>query len=103
MKKNCWEVKNCGRNIGGEKASELGVCPAAIEKKADGINNGKNGGRCCWAIAGTFCGGRVQGTYASKKINCVNCEFYRLVKDEEGGEFLIVSQINDRLNRPSCE
>jgi len=30
-KKNCWEVMNCGRQTGGTKVSEMGVCPAAIE------------------------------------------------------------------------
>ena len=26
---NCWEVKQCGRQPGGPKAGEFGVCPAA--------------------------------------------------------------------------
>jgi hypothetical protein len=25
---NCWEFKNCGREIGGIKVKEMGVCPA---------------------------------------------------------------------------
>ncbi len=25
---NCWEIKKCERLIGGNKASEFGVCPA---------------------------------------------------------------------------
>lgn len=83
MKANCWEVKKCGREIGGNKVKELGVCPAAAELKANGINNGINGGRCCWAIAGTFCGGKVQGTFSVKMINCMACDFYKKVFAEE--------------------
>lgn len=82
-KMNCWEFKKCGREPGGAKAVELGVCVAPLQEKTNGINCGKNGGRCCWAIAGTLCGGIVQGSYASKLANCMNCEFYKLVQKEE--------------------
>lgn len=34
-------------------------------------------GRDCWAIAGTLCGGVVQGTEAEKTGNCRNCDFYK--------------------------
>ncbi len=32
-KLNCWDFKKCGRQSGGEKAHELGVCPASTEKR----------------------------------------------------------------------
>lgn len=85
---NCWEVKKCGRQPGGAKAAELGVCPAALETKRDGVNQGKNGGRICWALAGTLCGGVVQGTFVQKAGNCVNCDFYKQVRKEEGSSFV---------------
>ena len=81
---NCWEVKKCGREPGGFNAAEFGVCPAAIETKVNKLNNGKNGGRVCWAIAGTLCGGKVQGSFASKLANCLNCDFHKQVLTEEG-------------------
>jgi hypothetical protein len=83
-KLNCWEVKKCGREPGGAKVKELGICPAAVEIKLTGINDGQCGGRACWAIAGTFCEGKVQGTFANKVLNCMNCEFFRQVVTEEG-------------------
>lgn len=83
MSMNCWEFKKCGREPNGLKAKELGVCPAAITTKTDKINNGKNGGRSCWAIAGTLCGGKVQGEFASKMMNCMQCDFYKIVWKEE--------------------
>jgi len=86
-KQNCWEYKKCGRQAGGAKVPELGVCPAASEKRVHGMHQGINGGRACWAVTGTFCGGNVQGTFASKLVNCMECEFYRLVGSEEGKEF----------------
>ncbi len=56
MKLNCWQVKKCGREPGGAEEAQLGTCPATAETAVNGINNGKNGGRSCWAIAGTLCG-----------------------------------------------
>ncbi len=88
MKTNCWEEKQCERHSGGEKVVELGVCPAATELKHDGKNNGKDGGRYCWKIAGTLCEGKVQGTYAAKLMDCVRCDFYKKVKEEEGENFV---------------
>ena len=72
---NCWEFKKCGREPGGAKAEELGVCQAAIESRVDEVNRGKNGGRSCWAVTGTLCGGEVQGTFAAKLGNCLMCDF----------------------------
>lgn len=86
-KMNCWEFKKCGRQPGGEKASELGICPASSERRTDKVNNGRQGGRACWAITGTLCGGKVQGSYAMKLGNCMQCEFYKLVHQEEGEAF----------------
>jgi hypothetical protein len=84
VKLNCWEFKKCGREPGGAKVSELGVCPASTETRVNGVNGGRNGGRACWAITGTLCGGKFQGTFASKVGNCLKCEFYQLVGAEEG-------------------
>lgn len=83
-KTNCWEFKKCGREPDGVKVSESGICPAAAEVGANGTNSGKNAGRACWTIAGTFCGGKVRGTFAEKVKNCANCEFYLRVAKEEG-------------------
>jgi len=84
MSLNCWDFKKCGRQPGGSRVSELGVCPASIDVKADRLNGGRNGGRICWALTGTLCGGKVQGTFAQKLANCMECEFYRLVQTEQG-------------------
>jgi len=78
---NCWEFKDCGRGPGSEP-----VCPAVTETKADGVNRGVNGGRVCWTIAGTLCGGRQQGTYAVKLETCLRCDFCQLVLREEQAE-----------------
>ena len=78
-KQNCWEFKKCAREPGGAKVKELGICQAAIEEKVDGANSGNNGGRACWALTGTLCGGKVQRTFAVKLKNCMDCDFYKLV------------------------
>lgn len=83
-KTNCWENKKCGREPGGAKAVELGVCAAATDTRLNGVHDGKNAGRACWVVSGTLCGGKVQGTYANKLGNCATCLFYKIVRVEEG-------------------
>ncbi|MBI4766175.1 MAG: hypothetical protein HY787_16510 [Deltaproteobacteria bacterium] len=83
---NCWEFKQCGRELEGKNVAELGICPAAELKKYDRINRGKNSGRICWALVGTLCGGRIQGVYALKVDTCLNCDFYQYVVQQEGKE-----------------
>ncbi len=83
-KKNCWEIKNCGREPGGARAAEMGICTAASDTASDGRNDGKNAGRYCWRVAGTFCGGKVQGDMAAKIMDCLECDFFQEVKEEEG-------------------
>ncbi|MHB8160698.1 MAG: HD-GYP domain-containing protein [Thermoleophilia bacterium] len=51
----CWKVKKCNH----------ADCPAY----------GKHNVRC-WLIAGTFCGGEVQGRFAQKLTACSECEVY---------------------------
>ena len=64
--------------------AELGICPAASDTSYDGIYSGECGGRICWAVAGTFCGGRAQGSFVDKRGTCLNCDFYKMVQQEEG-------------------
>ncbi|MBU2620716.1 MAG: hypothetical protein KKD92_00160 [Proteobacteria bacterium] len=87
---NCWEFKKCGRESGGTNVAELGLCPAATIEKLEVINRGKKGGRVCWALVGTLCGGRVQGIYAEKIATCLDCEFYSYVRNQEGPNFRYV-------------
>lgn len=84
MSLNCWDFKKCGRQPGGSRVADLGVCPASTDGKANGLNGGRNGGRICWALTGTLCGGKVQGTFAQKLASCMDCEFHRLVQAEQG-------------------
>ncbi len=93
---NCWEAMKCGREPGGAKAAELGVCPAAADAAAHGINCGENGGRLCWALVGTLCTGKVEGTFARKQVSCLAFEFYRQVKKEEGGDFFMFKMFKPR-------
>jgi hypothetical protein len=96
-KKNCWEVKKCGREPGGAKAKELGICIASTEKRTNGVNEGKNAGRACWAVTGTLCGGKVQGSFAAKITNGMNCDFYKEVLIEEGPGMIGAKKIIERL------
>jgi len=60
----CWEYMKCGRD-----KDATTKCPAYPDF-----------GRICWAVAGTFCEGKVQGTFAQKYADCRKCDFYQMAK-----------------------
>ena len=82
-KSNCWEFKQCGREPGGSRVKQLGVCPVTTLDSFHMAHGGMNAGRACWVVAGSLCGGKVQGTYAEKLANCWRCDFMNEVKKEE--------------------
>jgi hypothetical protein len=94
-KQNCWEVMKCGKESNSEDDffSEDGTCPASTELCTDGVNDGKNAGRACWAISETLCGDEVQGDHISKVRSCLKCEFYKHVQNEEGDKFVTGSEL----------
>ena len=96
-KLNCWEFKRCGRQPGGIHEHDLGRCPATTEERLDGAHDGVNAGRTCWVVAGTLCKGEVQGTFAQKFNNCKECDFYIVVRDEEGTDFRLSAVLLSRL------
>jgi hypothetical protein len=53
----CWEAKKCNNS----------ACPSYRN----------HGNLRCWEEAGTFCGGKIQGTFAAKYGSCTLCEVYR--------------------------
>jgi hypothetical protein len=101
MKKkvNCWEFHECGRVHGGENVEEFGVCPATVETTLDGVHDGTNGGRACWVIAGTFCMGTVQGMFAKKYETCKQCEFYKLVHNENSNNFFVSLSLLQKIQK----
>lgn len=100
MKANCWEFKKCGRERGGKKVKSLGVCPACLEKRLNGIHGGENAGRSCWIVPGTACDQMVKGASANQFDICTGCDFYRFVRKQEKKSFvfsgaLLTDLIND--------
>lgn len=79
---NCWEFKKCGRD-------KTGDCPA-YQKKA---------GKVCWLVAGTMCGGKVQGTFAQKLGNCTKCDFYQYM---ERATKEVRQKINQRMREKAA-
>lgn len=86
-KQNCWEFKNCGRELGGRNAHEYGPCPASTESKFNGLHGGVNGGRCCWFLPRTLCSSKVQVPFSQRFANCLACDFYKSVKEEEFSKY----------------
>jgi hypothetical protein len=98
-KLNCWEVMQCGREPGGARESELGACPVGLERRLDTVHGGCNAGRACWIVAGSLCGGEVQGTFAAKYQNCKKCEFYQRVQKEEYPAFKLAPVLLAMMGR----
>jgi len=71
---NCWEIKKCERQKGGKNVNELGEC----------IVPQVGMGHSCWAVGGTLCGGRIQGTTAQKIGFCTSCEVYETYNRSSG-------------------
>jgi len=71
---NCWDIKKCGRQKGGKKIKELGECIVSKEGM----------GHSCWAVGGTLCGGKIQGTTAQKIGFCTSCEVYEIYNRSKG-------------------
>lgn len=63
---NCWEYKKCGREAGGAREKEMGLCPAFPDH-----------GTQCARVSGTYCDGEVQGSFALKLANCMKCDYYK--------------------------
>ncbi len=96
MKLNCWEFKKCGREPGGANY-QSGRCPAVEAYNLTGIHGGKRGGRACWVVAGTLCGDQIQGTFAKKFSSCEQCDFYKQVRDEEQGHYVLSLDILKKM------
>ncbi len=94
-KRNCWEVKKCGQQNGSGQGKA--TCPVILEQRLNGVHGGTSAGRACWVVAGTFCGGVEQGTFASKYHNCEKCDFYNQVKREEGPRYELSIMLLKRL------
>ena len=68
---NCLKKKNCTRES----------CPVFHNETAR-----------CWQIAGTYCGGNVQGSFAEKYENCRKCDVF------QAGCPTIVEELGENLN-----
>ncbi len=81
-KLNCWEFMKCGKEPGGSRTEESGVCPIASEASADSLNDGINGGRLCWVIA-DICNYKIKCSATHHNSSCFSCEFrYKVMADE---------------------
>lgn len=96
-KQNCWEFKRCGREPGGIKTKVCSTCPAATDRRLDGVHGGNGAGRACWVVAGTLCGGKMQGSFAQKVHSCLECEFYQQVRKEEWPRFELLIALREKL------
>ncbi len=62
--KPCWEYMQCKQDVNHDES-----CPAY-----------PHFGRICWAVAGTLCAGKIQGTFAQKIHDCHRCGYYSMMQ-----------------------
>jgi hypothetical protein len=75
-------TQKCGRQPEGTKC-RIWAYARGYDSELNGTHGGTNAGRACWVVAGSLCGGKIQGTYAKKLLNCWRCDFMNAVKREE--------------------
>jgi len=93
MKLNCWEYSKCGYGPDGVNSLKKGMCcPVATSGIHDGINHGKNAGRFCWTMSGTFCNEVAGQPTCFKLCDCIRCPFMAKVIEEEERNFLLNPQ-----------
>ena len=80
---NCWEIKKCERQKGGNKVNVLGECIASREGM----------GHSCWAVAGTLCSGKNQCEAAQKIEYCTFCEVYEIYNRSRGELGKVIKKI----------
>ena len=86
-KLNCWEVMGCGLEPDGRNASKKGICSVAQNYRYHEVNGGIASGRFCWTEPDTNCIKICGKDFKS----CLQCLFLKLVKQEEGENFIISS------------
>lgn len=96
-KVNCWDFQRCGRHLSVGQENGMPVCPAFLETGLTGINGGKNGGRACWVIPGTLCGGWFRRTLVPKYVACMLCDFKRTLLKEERADCIISKRFLNML------
>ena len=97
-KLNCWEYKRCSHGQG-ERPAQRNFCPAMSIPVLNGVHGGSQGGRSCWVVKDTLCGGRKSGVWSAKINECRSCGFYGMVMQEEGIDFMLLSALHDRIER----
>lgn len=67
---NCWEIRKCGRQKGGETEAEFGECPVSKMRM----------GHSCWVIAGSFHSGEPYCPRVKNRVirSCVECGVFKL-------------------------
>jgi hypothetical protein len=68
-----------------------------VERRLHSVHEGDCAGRACWVVAGSYCGGKEQGTFAQKFHNCEKCDFYQRVREEEGLKFKMSALLVARM------
>ncbi len=99
---NCWDYMLCGRESGGTHTNDLGLCQAAKDERFNGIHGGINAGRACWVVASTVLKGSNHCTFAKHGNNCGMCDFYKIVRKEEGNKlcptFFLFKMVEEKIS-----
>lgn len=73
--------------------------PSLDRKRLEGVNDGTNGGRSCWALPLTSCGDTSNREFTEKFAICIQCEFYARVREEEeeDQDFALPGEIMEKI------
>ncbi|MEA3559059.1 MAG: hypothetical protein U9R75_07390 [Candidatus Thermoplasmatota archaeon] len=100
MKKNCWDIKDCGRGPEGRLVKEKGECPVVNAKELDGVNDGSFGGRICWTVRTRDESGKLVPNWSKPDRDCLNCYVMDRIRIEEGSVSIGLNNQKKNDTRP---
>ncbi|MBF0097558.1 MAG: hypothetical protein HQM04_08770 [Magnetococcales bacterium] len=106
MSKNCWEVKQCGREPGGYMARQQGTCPVPLYTLADGFLGGHNGGRACAFIVRQLNASERLSACSQNSQTCDQCSFFNQLQSNYPHSFhnhLFQKYLHNTHNRPVAQ
>jgi len=100
---NCWEFHGCDVEPISDYVIDFRVCAATWTEEMHGVHGGKNAGRACWAVVGSMCGLHNSDRTCMHAATCEECDFYKLVREEEGDAFIPVEVLREMYETGETE
>lgn len=80
MKRNCWDIKKCGKGPKSGVETDIGNCPVVREC----TEGDPSSGRSCWKVRIKDDRGRLVPNWSRDDKDCLNCDVMDTLRKEDG-------------------